>query len=106
MQTEEYITSKLNTLCTQRSITRYRLSKLTGLSQTALANILTGRTQPTFTSLALICDALGITLAQFFTVDGSFPDLSDEQKSLLAVWSALTAEKQELLLKFISTLNS
>lgn len=104
MKVEEYIPTRLAELCKQHKMTKYRLSKITGLSQTTLANIFAGRTQPTFSSLSLICDAFGISLVQFFSDNSDYSGLSEQQASLLTAWSTLPADKRELLLKFLNSL--
>ena len=82
MLTEDYVALRIIELCEKHKISRYRLSQLTGMSQTAL----------------------GITLAQFFTKDGIRPDLSAGQLELVETWEYLDDKEREILLTFVRSL--
>ena len=79
MRTEDYIPKRVKELCSKHKVSKYRLAQLTDMSQTALANIMNKKSIPTVPTLERICDAFGISLAQFFAGDGMRPDLTDEQ---------------------------
>ena len=79
MCVEEYIPLRITELCEKRGYTKYRLSQLTEMSQTALGNILNKKSKPTVVTLERICDAFGITLAQFFAEDGGRLNLTEDQ---------------------------
>ena len=51
----------------------------------------------------MICDAFGLTLAQFFS-EGEQAELTDEQRLLFSKWRTLTADQKELLLKLMDNL--
>lgn len=104
MRIEEYIPLRLSELSKKRGYTKYRLSQLTGMSQTALGNILSKTSIPTIPTLEKICDALGISLAQFFAGDECRLDLTDEQKEILGIWDGLESKEREILLTFIRSL--
>lgn len=101
---KDYVANRLRELCRDQGITKYRLAQLTNLSQTTLANIMNAKSSPTIQTLELICDALGISVPQFFHSTDPFQDLSDEQQDLLKGWSGLNEEKRRLLLTFIHSL--
>ena len=101
MGVEEYIPDRIAGLSEKRGYTKYRLSQITGMTQTALGNILSQKSIPTIPTLERICDAFNITLAQFFSEDGSRLDLTDE---LLEVWDGLDVKEKEILLSFIRSL--
>ena len=63
---EEYIPLRIAELCRKRGYTKYRLAQLTGITQTALGNMLNQKSMPTMANLEKICDAFEITIAQFF----------------------------------------
>lgn len=104
MHTEQYIPLRLSELCKKHGYTKYRLSQLTGMSQTALAKIFSGNSVPTIQTLEKICDAFGISLAQFFTTEGPMPDLTKEQKKILEIWDSLEPREKEILFSFIQSL--
>ena len=99
MGVEEYIPDRIAGLSEKRGYTKYRLSQITGMTQTAL-----GKSIPTIPTLERICDAFNITLAQFFSEDGSRLDLTDEQSEILEVWDGLDVKEKEILLSFIRSL--
>ena len=101
---EEYIPDRIAGLSEKRGYTKYRLSQITGMTQTALGNILSLKSIPTIPTLERICDAFNITLAQFFSEDGSRLDLTDEQSEILEVWDGLDVKEKEILLSFIRSL--
>lgn len=104
MRIEEYIGYRIQELCHKHSITKYRLSQLTGISQTALANIISKQSIPTILTLERICDAFGITLAQFFARGSERPDLTDNQLEILETWDKLDTKEREILITFIRSL--
>ncbi len=104
MRAEEYIPLRIAELCEKRGYTKYRLSQLTDMSQTALANILNKRSVPTVVTLERICDAFDITLAQFFTENGDRLNLTEDQNEILEVWDGLESKEREILMTFIRSL--
>ena len=66
------------------------MAKQSGLSQSSISNLLNRRNTPSISTLEKICNGLGITLAQFFSYDDPYPDLSNEQKHWLALHNELT----------------
>ncbi len=94
---ENYVSAKITDLCSKSGISKYRLSQRTGISQSALSDITKMKKLPTLITLEKICDAFGITLAQFFTEDGNVLDLSEEQKRLLQTWSTLRPEEKNFI---------
>ncbi|NSE81830.1 helix-turn-helix transcriptional regulator [Coprococcus comes] len=104
MCVEEYIPLRIKELCKKRGYTKYRLAQITGMTQTALGNILNQKSLPTIVNLERICDAFGITLAQFFTDDGSKLNLTQDQQEILDIWDDLESKEREILIGFIRSL--
>ena len=48
---EEYIPLRIAELCRKRGYTKYRLAQLTGITQTALGNMLNQKSMPTMANL-------------------------------------------------------
>ena len=61
--------SRLRQLMAERGWTAYRLAKVSGLSESTLANIFKRNTVPSIATLEAVCSAFGISLAQFFAAD-------------------------------------
>ncbi len=101
MLVEDFITDRLNELCSRKKISSYKLSKLTGIQQSTLSNLMTKKSLPNIITLSRICDGLGITLSQFFQEGDKLPDLSDEQKHVLDTWAELDESEKNLVNIFV-----
>lgn len=51
----------------EREISGNRLAKISGVSQSAVSAYLRSQKSPNITNLKIICDALGISLSEFFS---------------------------------------
>ena len=101
---EYYVPMRIEELCSKGGITRYQLSSRTGISQSALSDIVKKKNVPTLVTIERICAAFGITIAQFFTQGENIPDLSDEQKELLLLWDGLKLEEKEIVKTFMKSI--
>ena len=101
---EDYVPLRIEELCSKSGITRYQLSRRTGISQSALSDIVKKKNVPTLITIERICAAFGITIAQFFTKGESVPDLSGEQKELLLLWNNLKLEEKEIVKTFLKSI--
>ena len=99
----DYIGPRIKELCDKQQITKYRLSQMTGVTQTVLSRIIKGENVPTIQTIEKICFALNISLAQFFAKDENPPDLTAEQREIIETWNGLTPEERERLMKIIRT---
>lgn len=104
MRMEDYVPMRIEELCSKGGITRYQLSSRTGISQSALSDIVKKKNVPTLITIERICAAFGITIAQFFSQGEHLPDLSDEQKELLLLWNGLKPEEKEIVTTFIKSI--
>lgn len=84
-----------------KGITVNKLANESGISQSFLREIELGNKKPTVETLSVLCDALGITLRDFFD-DGSLSSLTDNK--LIQQIYRLTPEQQERLSDFFDTL--
>lgn len=67
-------------LCNEHGITVNKLSTVSGITQSTLNNIVSGRNKSTtISTIKKICDGLDITLIEFFS-DRLFEDLEQEIK--------------------------
>ena len=95
------VIDRINALMEERQWSTYRLSQESGLSSSTLANIYRRNTIPSLTTLESICNAFGITIAQFFSDDKNMVELSDEQMELFSLWVSLTPSQKELIYALI-----
>ena len=101
LQAENYIIAKIEQLCEKKNISRYRLAQKSGIAQSSISTLLNRKSVPTIQTLEKICDGLDITLAQFFTEDEEYPDLTSDQKQLLSDWNAIDDHQKELVKAYI-----
>lgn len=98
------INERIKYLAGRRGWTEYRLVKESHLPASTIANIYHRSTVPSISTLEAICDALGITLSQFFS-DDEMVALSTDQKELLDQWSRLSKEQRTLFQNLFKTMN-
>ena len=95
------VISRIENLMDERKWTAYRLAKETGLSSSTITNMFRRNTVPSIPTFETICEAFGITLAQFFAEDLNMVALTPEQKSFFDHWANLTPQQKELLDKLV-----
>lgn len=96
------INKKIIALCNARGWSIYELSLQSGITQSSLTSMLNRGNPPKIENLQTICDAFGITLAQFFVTNEQYELLSPNEMLLISNYRKLPAEKQDALLKLIS----
>ena len=79
----------------------YRLAKESGLSISTISNMFNRNTLPSISTLQVICDSFGISIAQS---EGTEVELSKDQQELFSKWRFLTAEQKELILQLIDNM--
>lgn len=94
------VAQRLIELRNMRGITTNKLANLAGVSQSHLREIEMGSRNPTVETLSYFCDALGVTLGEFF---------NDAEKELnpflVSAIKTLTDEQQITLANFILSLH-
>ena len=76
------IDKRIRFLREKKGITVNKLANLAGISQSFLREIELGKKQPTVETLGFLCDALGISLHDFFD-DEMFSKLNEDELSRL-----------------------
>ena len=80
MTVGEAVRRRILALCEERSISINRLSILSGVTQSTLNNIMSGRNHTTtVATVKKLCDGLDITLGEFFSAP-IFDELEQEIK--------------------------
>ncbi len=78
MDIGEAVKERILELCSQRNITVNRLATMSGVTQSTLNNIVSGRNHSTtIATLKKICDGLDISITDFFS-SKVFEDLEQE----------------------------
>lgn len=100
MQIEKYVADHIVTLCKKRGISKYRLSQLSGISQSSLGRIISQESLPSLITLEKICTALDVTLAQFFR-EANSQGMTDSQKEILEIWNDLSTQEKDVVLAML-----
>lgn len=87
----------------QKGYTLNRLANMAGVSQSYLRDVELENKNPTLSFLSLICDALDISLKDFFNDEAERSIISDPV--VQAVYK-LTPEQKATLLQFLNTIKS
>lgn len=78
MNIGEAVKARILELCQERNITINKLSSLSGVTQSTVNNIVSGRNRSTtISTIKKLCDGLGITIEEFFHSE-LFRDLDQE----------------------------
>ena len=101
MVDENYIIDRIEKLCEEKQLSRYRLAQKAGIAQSSLSTLLNRKSMPTIQTLEKICVGLDITLTQFFAGDNMTPDLTLEQKELLDTWNDMDEQERALVKAYI-----
>ncbi len=96
------VANRLKTIMQEKHISANSLAKKSSVSQTMISGILRGNKNPTVATLELICSAMNITLADFFTPQNE-DSLTLEQKEILSKIKNLSSDKLKALNSVIDT---
>ena len=78
MYIDEAVKERILELCQEKNISINKLSTMSGVTQSMVNNIVSGRNRSaTISTIKKLCDGLGITIKQFFDSD-LFRDLDQE----------------------------
>ncbi len=94
---------RIRELMEERRWTDYRLAKEANLSHSTVTNMFNRNNAPTLPTLEAVCQAFGITLAQFFANEDEMT-LTEEQQMLFAKWSTLTERQKQILLELMDAI--
>lgn len=96
---------RIRQLMQERGLTEYRLALDSGLSKSTVSALLHRNTTPSVPTIEAVCNALGITVSQFFAEEGDSLPVNEEQRLLLQRYAQLTdAQKtiiQQTMLEFL-----
>lgn len=95
------ILSKIKLLQGERDWTDYKLAQAAGIPLTTLSAIFSRKNTPKLDTLQCICNAFGITLAQFFLEDESVEILSKAETEMLQAFRTLSPQKKGALISLL-----
>ena len=96
---------RIRQLMKERGLTEYRLALDSGLSKSTVSALLHRNTTPSVPTIEAVCNALGITVSQFFAEEGDSLPVNEEQRLLLQRYAQLTETQkrviQQTMLEFL-----
>lgn len=96
------IVKKLNDMRLRRNMSVYRLAEMSGLNQSTLANTFSRGIVPSIENLGAMCEAMGVTLAQFFCDEEETDLLTPQEKKLIEAYRQLTPEVRQAIVDLAS----
>ena len=76
----EAVRTRIVQLCEERELSVNKLSNISGVTQSTVNNIVSGRNRSaTISTIKKLCDGFGITIQEFFDAE-QFRDLEQEVK--------------------------
>lgn len=94
------VASRITYLREKRGLTTNKLANLAGVSQSHLREIELGMRNPTVETLSYFCDALGVTLEEFFREEDLIIN-----PCLMSAISKLSDKEQMALADFLNAMN-
>ena len=80
MRIGEAVRTRILSLCQERELSVNKLSNISGVTQSTVNNIVSGRNRSTtISTIKKLCDGFGITIQAFFDAE-EFKDLEQEVK--------------------------
>lgn len=79
----------------------YELAQQAGITQSTLSSMIKRGNPPKIDTLESICEAFGITLAQFFLEDEQLESLSPNEKEIIELFRKLPNSKQQALVTLL-----
>jgi len=95
--------ARIRELRKAKGLSTQELANLTNISQPVISRLETNNRSADVASIEIICNALGITLAEFFA--GDQPVVDPELKSLLETAKKLSPEQRELVQRLLETIS-
>ena len=99
------VVARIKELMEKKYWTSYELSAQTGISTNAIYDWFKAGAVPSLGNIEKICEAMGITLEQFFCGDEAY-NLSPEERELLSSWFSLSEFERSAVMNLIKTFRS
>ncbi|MBR1508776.1 MAG: helix-turn-helix transcriptional regulator [Eubacterium sp.] len=100
----ENIIARIDELCDFNGWTRYRLHKEAGVSPSTMNNVYNRKSFPSIPILKSLCDAFGISLAEFFLFDENpLRDYSieEDEQRIIYKYRNMSETGKKILLAYI-----
>ena len=98
------IAERLRTVRKSKNISVYRLSQMSGISETHIRDLERGARNPSFDTLSRLAKPLGLSLSELFNESDTAAFLTKDEKELVECFRMLSQDKADSLLRFLKTL--
>ncbi|HIU56631.1 MAG TPA: helix-turn-helix transcriptional regulator [Candidatus Ornithomonoglobus merdipullorum] len=98
------IAERLRTVRKSKNISVYRLSQMSGISETHIRDLERGDRNPSFDTLSRLAKPLGLSLSELFNESDTAAFLTKDEKELVECFRMLSQDKADSLLRFLKTL--
>lgn len=92
---------RIKFLLHERGWSVYRLAQASDINPSTLSNLFARNNVPTIPTLERICEALDITLSEFFAENSTLPSEKRLDDRMEKKWASLTPAQKQLLLELI-----
>lgn len=97
------VLKKINQMRLERNWSVYKLSVESGIPQSTMTNMFNRETMPSIVTLELICDAFGVTMAEFFS-ETDADEITMER--FAREFEKLSQDDKRIVLELMHKLNS
>ena len=98
------ISERLKSIRVAKNMSVYKLSQLSGVSETHIRDLERGDRNPSIDTLCRLVEPMGVPVSELFTESNNMTVLSDEEKALLDCYRMLSKDKADSLLVFLKKL--
>lgn len=98
------IAERLKAIRKSKNISVYKLSQLSGVSETHIRDLERGDRNPSFDTLSRLAKPMGLSLSELFNESDETAFLNKEEKELVECFRMLSKDKADSLLVFLKTL--
>ena len=98
------IAEKLKTVRKSKGISVYKLSQMSGVSETHIRDLERGDRNSSFDTLSRLVTPLGLSLSELFNESEDMMFLNHDEKELIECFRLLSKDKADGLLTFLKTL--
>lgn len=95
------IAERLKAVRKSKNISVYKLSQLSGISETHIRDLERGDRNPSFDTLNRLVTPMGLSLAELFNESEDATFLNPDEKELIECFRLLSEDKAEGLLNFL-----
>ena len=103
MDLQKHILEKIDFLCCEKSLSKFKLTELAGLSENTIYNWYNKGAMPSLFALQSVCNVLEVSLLELFTLN-DIEQLSVQETGLVKAFRLLNDNQRILILSLVNEL--